>query len=93
MKGKMKLGWVLGASAQVAVPPAIFVPPVELAAVVAVVDGEELHAASNKAAMTADNAIVATPLSRRTIVLAFLHPGTYVSGYDKKVNVSRPSLR
>jgi hypothetical protein len=94
MKGKMKLGWVLGASAQLAVPPAIFVPPVgELALVVVVAFGAELHAANNNAATMTDNKIVTNPLSRRMQSLAFLHPGTHVSGYDRNVNVSRPFSR
>jgi hypothetical protein len=68
MKGKMKLGWVLGASAQVAVPPACLVPPLgtpELEDEVA--DGDELHAARRRAPTATDATIIPKPVSRRTI--------------------------
>jgi hypothetical protein len=70
------LGRVLGASAQVAVPPTCFVPPLGTPPDFGdeVVDGDELHAARRSAPTATDATIVPRPVSRRTLSLALVLP-------------------
>ena len=90
----MKFGWVLGASAQVAVPPATFAPPLgEPDLDDEGVDGDELHAARRSAPTAAAATIVPRPVSRRTFVPRFRPPRDQILGCDRNVNVSRPFSR